>query len=44
MEEIRILGKREIGAVIRQRRRELALSQEGLAVRLNVSYQQIQRY
>ncbi len=44
MEEGRILGKKEIGAAIRQRRRELALSQEGLAVRLNVSYQQIQRY
>ncbi len=44
MSEVRILGKREIGAAIRQRRRELALSQEGLAVRLNVSYQQVQRY
>jgi transcriptional regulator with XRE-family HTH domain len=44
MEQFRIMGKREIGAAIRQRRRELTLSQEGLAVRLNVSYQQIQRY
>jgi transcriptional regulator with XRE-family HTH domain len=44
MGEVRILGKREIGAAIRQRRRELALSQEGLAARLNVSYQQVQRY
>jgi transcriptional regulator with XRE-family HTH domain len=44
MEEVRILDKREIGAAIRQRRRELTLSQEALAVRLNVSYQQVQRY
>ncbi len=44
MSDMKILGKREIGAAIRQRRRELALSQEGLAVRLNVSYQQVQRY
>ncbi len=29
---------------IRQRRKELAISREGLAVRLNVSYQQVQRY
>jgi transcriptional regulator with XRE-family HTH domain len=44
MGEIRILSKGEIGAAIRQRRKELALSQEGLAIRLNVSYQQVQRY
>ncbi len=44
MAEVKILSKREIGAAIRQRRRELMLSQEGLAVRLNVSYQQVQRY
>ncbi len=44
MREVRILGKRELGVAIRQRRKELAISQEGLAVRLNVSYQQVQRY
>ncbi len=44
MGDVRILNKREIGVAVRQRRKELALSQESLAVRLNVSYQQVQRY
>ncbi len=33
-----------IGQKIRQRRLEIGLSQEGLAERLDVSYQQIQKY
>lgn len=35
---------RFIGARIKQRRRELGLSQEKLAEALDVSYQQVQRY
>lgn len=34
----------EIGAALKQRRRELGISQEKLAEILNVSYQQVQRY
>jgi len=39
-----VICNREIGNRIRQRRRELSMSQEQLAVVLDVSYQQIQRY
>lgn len=39
-----IITSREIGEAIKQRRRELGISQERLAEMLNVSYQQIQRY
>lgn len=39
-----VLSNLEIGAAIRRRRRELDLSQEELADRLNVTYQQVQRY
>ncbi len=38
------ISSREIGERIRQRRRELHISQERLAEMLNVSFQQIQRY
>lgn len=34
----------EIGGIIRNRRKELGYSQEQLAERIGVSYQQIQRY
>jgi transcriptional regulator with XRE-family HTH domain len=34
----------EIGAIIRNRRKELGLSQEQLSENIGVSYQQIQRY
>jgi transcriptional regulator with XRE-family HTH domain len=34
----------EVGIAIRRRRRELELSQEGLAHRLHISCQQVQRY
>ncbi|WP_243375279.1 helix-turn-helix transcriptional regulator [Geotalea sp. SG265] len=44
MSHQRIMSSTEIGAAIRRRRQELALSQEDLAARLDVSYQQIQRY
>lgn len=40
----KIMSSSEIGAAIRHRRQELSLSQEELAARLEVSYQQIQRY
>ncbi|GAB7026372.1 helix-turn-helix domain-containing protein [Geotalea toluenoxydans] len=40
----KIMSSSEIGAAIRRRRHELSLSQEELATRLEVSYQQIQRY
>jgi transcriptional regulator with XRE-family HTH domain len=39
-----IVSNFEIGAAIRHRRQELALSQEDLALRLSVSHQQVQRY
>lgn len=39
-----VLSNLEIGLAIRRRRRELDLSQEELADRLNVTYQQLQRY
>jgi transcriptional regulator with XRE-family HTH domain len=39
-----IVKSGEIGAVIRNRRKELGLSQEELAEMVGVSYQQIQRY
>ena len=44
METVRVLSNQELGAAIRLRRRELELSQDELAHRLNVSYQQVQRY
>jgi transcriptional regulator with XRE-family HTH domain len=39
-----IVSNCHIGAAIRKRRRELALSQEQLAAMLNVTNQQVQRY
>lgn len=39
-----IITSKEIGAAIRARRKELGLSQEQLAEKVGVSYQQIQRY
>jgi len=39
-----IVTTREIGAIIRNRRKELGLSQEQLSEAVGVSYQQIQRY
>lgn len=39
-----IITSGEIGAAIRKRRKELGLSQEQLAEKVGVSYQQIQRY
>lgn len=39
-----IVTSREIGAIIRKRRKELGLSQEQLSEKVGVSYQQIQRY
>lgn len=40
----KFMNSSDIGAAIKRRRQELALSQEELAARLDVSYQQIQRY
>lgn len=39
-----IITSGEIGAAIRKRRKEIGLSQEQLAEKVGVSYQQIQRY
>lgn len=39
-----IVTTRDIGAIIRKRRKELGLSQEQLSEKVGVSYQQIQRY
>jgi len=39
-----IITSGEIGAKIRKRRKELGLSQEQLAEKVGVSYQQVQRY
>lgn len=39
-----IVTSREIGKIIRDRRKELGLSQEQLSEKVGVSYQQIQRY
>lgn len=39
-----IITSKEIGEIIKLRRRELGISQERLAEMLNVSYQQVQRY
>jgi transcriptional regulator with XRE-family HTH domain len=39
-----VITSEEMGATIRTRRKELGLSQEQLAERVGVSYQQIQRY
>lgn len=39
-----IITSGEIGARIRKRRKELGLSQEQLAEKVGVSYQQVQRY
>jgi transcriptional regulator with XRE-family HTH domain len=39
-----LISNVEIGAAIRRRRQELSLSQEVLASKIEVSYQQVQRY
>ena len=44
MQPSKIITSMEIGAALKQRRRELGISQEKLAEILNVSYQQVQRY
>lgn len=41
---VEIITNEEMGAAIRERRKELGLSQEQLAQEVGVSYQQIQRY
>jgi transcriptional regulator with XRE-family HTH domain len=44
MSKTNFVTTREIGAIIRSRRKELGLSQEHLSEKVGVSYQQIQRY
>ena len=44
MQPSKIITSIKIGAALKQRRRELGISQEKLAEILNVSYQQVQRY
>lgn len=41
---IRFISSKEIGRAIKQRRMALGMSQEKLAEKLDVSYQQVQRY
>ncbi len=42
--QTRIKTSREIGEKIKRRRKELRISQEELAERIGVTYQQVQRY
>jgi transcriptional regulator with XRE-family HTH domain len=44
MKKKKAVTSKEIGAMIKKRRRELGISQEELAEALGVTYQQIQRY
>jgi transcriptional regulator with XRE-family HTH domain len=44
MKKRRIIAGKELGAIIKRRRKELGMSQEALAVELGVTYQQVQRY
>lgn len=44
MSQKKIVSNSEIGERIRRRRLELAMSQEELALKLDVTYQQVQRY
>ena len=44
MEARGIRTSKDIGGLIKKRRKELGISQEGLAETLGVTYQQIQRY
>ncbi len=44
MQTKKIKTSREIGEMLKKKRRELGISQEELAERLGVTYQQIQRY
>jgi len=44
MSKQKITSSKELGDQIKKRRRELKMSQEELAERLEVSYQQVQRY
>ena len=44
MKTKKIITSREIGLIIKKRRKELGISQEELAETLNISYQQVQRY
>lgn len=44
MQKKKLKTSREIGEKIKRRRRELGISQEGLAEILGVTYQQVQRY
>lgn len=44
MKRQKFISSKEVGDKIKKRRRELRMSQEELAERLDVSYQQVQRY
>ena len=44
MKKQRIISGKEIGGIIKKRRRDLGISQQSLADELGVTYQQIQRY
>lgn len=44
MKKQRLITGKEIGDIIKRRRRELGISQQALADELGVSYQQVQRY
>jgi transcriptional regulator with XRE-family HTH domain len=44
MKKQRVVSSKELGAMIKKRRKELGISQEKMAEELDVTYQQIQRY
>lgn len=44
MKKQRLISAKEIGSIIKKRRRALGISQEKLAEEISVTYQQIQRY
>jgi len=44
MKRRRIITGKELGGIIKKRRKDLGLSQEKLAEELGVTYQQVQRY
>ena len=44
MKKRRILSGKELGAIVKKRRKDLGMSQEKLAEELGITYQQVQRY
>ena len=44
MKKRRVISGKEIGGIIKKRRRDLGISQQSLADELGITYQQVQRY